>query len=166
MTLNRILCAAVLVLWSAAGWSAETAPAGPGDSAVAVTGLVAAPETLTRSVLEGFPRETVTVTFMTGHGQQTGTYTGARLWDVLSAAKIVEDGKNSLLRRTLTIEGRDGYAIVIGLSEIDPDYGNHDALIAYRRDGADAPLQGFRLVMPGDKHGGRAVSDVAKIEVR
>jgi hypothetical protein len=37
-------------------------------------------------------------------------------------------------------------------------------LIAYKRE--DAPGDGFRLLVPSDKHGGRDVTGIAKIEVK
>jgi hypothetical protein len=47
--------------------------------------------------------------------------------------------------------------------EISPDFGNKAALVAYERDGK--PLDNFRVVMPGDKHGARDVHDVVTIAV-
>jgi hypothetical protein len=47
--------------------------------------------------------------------------------------------------------------------EIAPDLGGKPALVAYERDGK--PLDDFRIVMPGDKHGARNVRDVAAITV-
>jgi hypothetical protein len=37
-------------------------------------------------------------------------------------------------------------------------------IVAYAEDGK--PLDGLRLIVPGDKHGGRAVKDVVHIEVK
>ena len=62
------------------------------------------------------------------------------------------------------VEASDGYSIFMSLSELDPDYGNHDVPIAYKRE--DAPGDGFRLLVPSDKHGGRYVTGIAKIEVK
>ena len=153
----RTLFAALLLLWSCAAGAAE-APT------IALSGLVAHPQTLTLAALQALPKQTVSVSYMTGHGEQKGTYTGAHLWDILKAAAIKQEGKNSDLKRTVWVEGSDGYTIVLSLSELDPDYGNHDALVAYKRE--DAPSSGFRLVIPSDRHGGRYVADVAKIEVK
>jgi hypothetical protein len=46
-----------------------------------------------------------------------------------------------------------------------PDFGGKPALLAYRRNDEAPAEMGFRLVMPGDKHGGRYVRDVVSIEV-
>ena len=39
-------------------------------------------------------------------------------------------------------------------------------MIAYERDGAGLADNGLRVVMPGDKRGGRYVRDVVEIEVK
>ena len=54
---------------------------------------------------------------------------------------------------------------VISTGEIAPDFGGKPALLAYRRNDEAPAERGFRLVMPGDKHGGRYVRDVVSIEV-
>jgi hypothetical protein len=53
--------------------------------------------------------------------------------------------------------------VVTSTGEIAPDFGGKAALVAYERDGK--PLDDFRIVMPGDKHGGRNVRDVVTIAV-
>ena len=58
---------------------------------------------------------------------------------------------------------RDGYVVVTSTGEIAPDFGGKAALVAYARD--DQPLAELRLVMPGDKHGGRNVRDIAPIAI-
>jgi hypothetical protein len=158
----------VLLLGSpAAASAADSAPAkGEASPAVsiALSGLVEQPQTLTLAALRAFPAQHVSVTYMTGRGEQKGTYTGARLWDVLQAAKVVQQGRMSNMKRSIVIEAKDGYSILMSLAELDPDYGNDGALIAYARE--DAKQDGVRLIVPGDKHGGRAVDDVTKIEVK
>ena len=49
--------------------------------------------------------------------------------------------------------------------EIAPDFGAEPAMIACQRDGAPLGGTGFRLVIPGDKHGGRSVRDVTAITI-
>jgi len=53
--------------------------------------------------------------------------------------------------------------MVTSTGEIAPDFGGKQALIAYERDGK--PLDHFRLVMPGDKHGARNVRDIVTVAV-
>ena len=76
-------------------------------------------------------------------------------------------GNHPDLRHALFVTGSDGYVVTLGFGEIDPDFEGKQAIIAYARDGAPLPeTDGLRLIVPGDKHGGRDVKDVAKIEVR
>lgn len=39
-------------------------------------------------------------------------------------------------------------------------------MIAYERNGQELDENGLRVVMPGDRHGGRYVRDVVEIEVK
>ncbi len=64
----------------------------------------------------------------------------------------------------LAVTAEDNYLLMVSLGEIDPNFGNAPAMLAYARDGQ--PLPALRLVFPGDKHGARDVRDVVRIEVR
>jgi hypothetical protein len=59
--------------------------------------------------------------------------------------------------------GKDGYVVVTWTGEIAPDFGGKAALVVYEREGK--PLDDFRIVMPGDKRGGRNVRDVVTIAI-
>ena len=67
------------------------------------------------------------------------------------------------LRHAIRITAKDGYVVVTSTGEIAPDFGGKNALVAYERHGK--PLEDFRIVMPGDKHGGRNVREVITIAV-
>ena len=96
----------------------------------------------------------------------TASYTGVSLWAVLMAAGgIADDEKGAELRHVVKIIARDGYMVVISTGEIAPDFGGKPALIAYQREGEPAGEAGLRLVMPGDKRGGRNVRDLIAIRV-
>ena len=89
------------------------------------------------------------------------------LWTLLEAAGGIDDpAKGAELRHTINIRGRDGYIVVLSTGEIAPDFGGKPAMIAYERDGQKLGDTGLRILMPGDKHGGRYVRDVAEIEVK
>jgi hypothetical protein len=66
------------------------------------------------------------------------------------------------------VTGADGYQVALGWGELDPEFGAAPILLAYLSD--DKPMgdkQGMaRLVVPGDKRGGRYVSMVKSIELR
>ena len=106
------------------------------------------------------------VSFEGERGAQNSSFTGVRLWTLLDKAGGIDDGaKGAELRHTSKVTGRDGYVVVLSTGEIAPEFGGKPALIAYQRDGAMLGGAGFRLVMPGDKRGGRNVRDVVTIMV-
>jgi len=132
-----------------------------------VEGAVRQRLVLNEALLRSFPRTTVDITFETSNGKSSGRYTGARLWDLLQRAGLVDEpGKNATLRHTLLVIGRDGYAVALALGELDPHYEGKAVILAY--EGGEPPVSGtqLRLVVPGDAHGGRSVRDVAAINVR
>jgi DMSO/TMAO reductase YedYZ molybdopterin-dependent catalytic subunit len=131
-------------------------------------GLVQQPGSFTLDDLKNLPATRETVSFIGEHGQEKATYTGVLLWTLLDkAGGLADSGKRPDLRHTLTVTGRDGYIVVLSLGELDPDFGGNAAIIAYSRDGKPYdPARGFRLVVPGDKHGGRDVRDVTNIDVK
>jgi DMSO/TMAO reductase YedYZ molybdopterin-dependent catalytic subunit len=132
---------------------------------VAVTGLVHNPLHLTLADINAFPSEHVSATQVSGRGPVPLDCTGAKLRTILDKACLnVGSRNNARLAHMVLITADDGYAAALSLGEIDADYGNQNAIIATQCNGKamDAP----RLVVPGDKHGGRAVSGVVSIEVK
>ncbi len=151
-----------------------TAPAVGGtgggvETSLQVQGGVVTPSTVTAATLEALTPYTETVTYRSGSTSVTDTYTGALLWDVLSAAGIVVDPtvKNDVLRKLVSVTGSDGYQVDLSLGELDPAFGDEPILLAYAdTDGQLAGGDGFaRLVVPGDTVGGRYVSNVASLTV-
>jgi DMSO/TMAO reductase YedYZ molybdopterin-dependent catalytic subunit len=135
---------------------------------LAITGQVQHPETLTLPDLEKRAATTVQVTFRTAGGPEEGSFTGAPLWPLLGEGGPVNaPGKNTRLRHTILVTGRDGYAVALSFGELDPDFEGKSVILAYAKDGKPlAPADGIRLIVPGDHHGGRDVRDVVMIEVR
>jgi hypothetical protein len=118
---------------------------------------------LSAADLKALPQASADVSFETGHGQQSGHYTGALLWDVLEKAGITDEPGAKVkhhLQHAVLVTGRDGYAVVIAVGEIDPEFENKTVLLV--DDGAE---QGIRLIVPGDKRGGRSVHDVVRVEI-
>jgi hypothetical protein len=113
--------------------------------------------------LKALPQSAIDVTFTTGHGLETGHFTGALLWDVIQKAGIVDAAGSKTkhhLQHTLLVTGRDGYAVAVSLGEIDPEFAGKSVLLT-----DDSAAEGVRLVVPGDKAGGRNVRDVVRIEI-
>jgi hypothetical protein len=133
---------------------------------VMVAGKLKHPQSLSLDALRRLPTEQVHVSFQSEHGTTTADYTGVRLWAVLAAAGgIDDDNKGAELRHLIKVTGRDGYVVVLSTGEIAPDFGGKPALVAYRRDDQPPGESGLRLIMPGDKRGGRDVRDVVAITV-
>jgi DMSO/TMAO reductase YedYZ molybdopterin-dependent catalytic subunit len=98
------------------------------------------------------------------------SFTGASLWALLNDAAVglQPDGKlkNATLSMYAVVTGSDGYRAVISLAEIDPEFGNRPALVAYSVNGAPLGRNGMaRLVMPGDLKMGRSVARLSSIEI-
>ncbi len=134
-----------------------------------LTGAVEESKTFDLTALEQYAPTKLEVVFGTGKGLESGTFTGVLLWDLLKDATIITDPtrKNDLLRKYIVVTASDGYQTVLSLGEILPDFGGQAVLVAYERDGqvlgADQGMA--RLVVPGDKKGGRYVSWITKIAV-
>lgn len=135
---------------------------------IAIGGQVQHPGTVTVADLQKLPATTVPISFMTDKGQESASYTGALLLTVIGNATPIDGpGKNAKLRHTYLVTASDGYAVALSEGEIDPNFEGKSVILAYEKDGKPLdPAQGIRLVVPGDKHGGRAVHDVVKIEVQ
>jgi molybdate transport system substrate-binding protein len=138
---------------------------------VAIKGLVGTPRSLSRDDLMQLPPETVNVSFLAGQGTTQASFTGTRLLNVLDAAgsaKLPTDGNNAKLRVTVMVTGADGYQVALSWGELDPEFGGAPILLAYSQNGEPmGDKQGMaRLVVPGDKRGGRYVSTVKSVEIR
>jgi hypothetical protein len=132
--------------------------------------VIATPVEQTHSIdpamVEQLPAVEEKISFLTGHGPEQATYTGALLWSVLERTEVLDSDRRARLRRTIVVTGRDGYSAALALAEIDPEFEGKQVLLAYRRDGKPTDGNALRLVVPGDRHGGRSVRDVVRIELR
>jgi ABC-type molybdate transport system substrate-binding protein len=109
---------------------------------------------------------TQTVAFMTDHGEQQAEWTGPLLWDVLTASGALEGIKPSdQVRLVVRVTGADGYTAVIALGEIAPQFAGHPFQVANRINGQPLAEHSLRLIVPGDKRGGRSVRDVVRIDI-
>ena len=151
--------------WAAIALLMSVSAAGAAEPSVAVSGLVTHPLHLTLADLNSFPASHVSATQVSGRGPVALDCTGAAVSALLDKA-VLNLGKanNAKLAHVLLVTADDGYAVALSLGEIDPDYGNATAIIATACSGK--PLDAPRLVMPNDKHGGRAVRGLVSIEVK
>src|SRR5262249_5754251 len=89
---------------------------------------------------------TETVTFKTGAGPHTGTFTGPTLWSLLNTVGLQTPAvKNGALRQFVVAEGSDGYTAVFSLGELNPNFGgsNPQVLVAYQENSAPLGSTGF-----------------------
>lgn len=163
--LRIALFCAVLFLPPAGGPAAAADPVAD-TPALSLTGKVRHPQQFTLDALRALPSRDVQVSFETEHGDRQERYKGVLLWALLDQAGGLDDAtKGAVLRHVIKVTGRDGYVVVLSTGEVAPDFGGKPALVAYQHDDAAPGAGGFRLVMPGDKRGGRYVRDVVAIDV-
>ena len=138
--------------------------------AVEITGAVDHPGALSLDELRQLPAATQNIFFHTGKGPVQAVFTGVPLWTLLQKVglKKTEGVRNEGVRRYLVAKGGDGYFAVIALAELDPEFGGAQAILAYEQDGKPLPGNAapVRIIMPGDKGGGRDVLNVVGIDVR
>jgi DMSO/TMAO reductase YedYZ molybdopterin-dependent catalytic subunit len=136
------------------------ARAGTPTTQFQVGGAVAHPAIYDLSALRALP-----ATQVAAGGHQ---YAGVSLWSLLDAAGLaVNPGeRNGRLAGYVLATGSDGYRVVFSLGELAPDFGNQPVIVAYTMDGQPLDTSGFaRLVVPGDKKGGRSVANLAGLEI-
>jgi DMSO/TMAO reductase YedYZ molybdopterin-dependent catalytic subunit len=143
------------------------APLWAQSETLSVEGHVAHPLKLTLEQVKALPPVTISLTFQSDHGPQTGTYTGTLLLDIVKQAAPVDQGSDmgAPWRHTIIATGHDGYGVAVSIGEIDPRFAGKQVLVAYERDGKPMNGQTFRLVVPGDAHGGRSVNDLASLAI-
>jgi molybdate transport system substrate-binding protein len=160
----------ILVKWNFISYRIPALPATvtlPTDGTLSVDGQVLNPLSLTAdSVKANYTPQTIDVTYISGTDTVKASFTGVKLWDILGAAQpnFNTDVKNDKLGMYIVATGSDGYQAIIAWGEIDPDFGSQNILVAYEQDGK--ALDGLRLIVPGDSHGGRYVSGLVNLSLR
>ncbi|WP_415117040.1 molybdopterin-binding oxidoreductase [Paraburkholderia sp.] len=146
----------------------------PSSQAVlAVSGDVTAPASLSVAQLQSMPVSTQTVSFTSGTGSETHTYTGTSLWTLLNRIGITTNPavKNDVLAKYVVATGSDNYRSLFAMGEVDPDFGNRGNEVVYAETiggvsslltSTDGPV---RITAPGDVKGGRYVSNLVRLEV-
>jgi hypothetical protein len=148
--------------------AARTSPSALADPAGVLEVQVGAgaAQRLTPEELGRFPVTGVEVPVPEGHGTGRIRYAGVLLWTLLNQAGLEGMQARERVRQVVTVTGQDGYAAVLALGEIDPAFEGKQVLIATAADGRPIGASSLRLVVPGDRRGGRSVRDVVRIEVR
>jgi DMSO/TMAO reductase YedYZ molybdopterin-dependent catalytic subunit len=133
---------------------------------LSVTGEVSKPLSLSAADLAKLPRQTVRAR---DHSGKESEFEGVPAIEVLKAAgvKFGQELRGPALANLLVVEASDGYKVVFGLPELDPDWTDRVVLLADRRDGKPmtAPEGPLRIVVPDEKRHGRWVRMVVTLRV-
>jgi Oxidoreductase molybdopterin binding domain len=150
----------------AAGPESPAAPAGQESGGIVVTGVSGHAATVTEAALAGLPQRALTVSFQTERGARRDAFVGPLLWAVLDHVGAVAAGDpRAAVHEVVLVTGSDGYTAALGLGEIAPAFEGKPVILAERMDGQALALGHFRIVVPGDRYGGRYVRDVVRIAV-
>ena len=169
--MTRTLSAALLLIGVGSTPLQAACPGGV-SSYFTVSGEVTKRTVFDLNKLEQFASAQENVTYFAAGSVVSESFTGVLLWDLLNNAPvngIVTDPtiKNDILHKVIIVTGTDCYQSVFGAGEIDPFFGGSQIIVAYATGGKSLGGAGFaRIVVPGDKAGGRFVSNIARIEVR
>jgi len=169
--MTRTLSAALLLIGVGSTPLQAACPGGV-SSYFTVSGEVMKRTVFDLNKLEQFASAQENVTYFAAGSVVSESFTGVLLWDLLNNAPvngIVTDPtiKNDILHKVIIVTGTDCYQSVFGAGEIDPFFGGSQIIVAYATGGKSLGGAGFaRIVVPGDKAGGRFVSNIASIEVR
>jgi len=172
MNFVRVLVTLALgISISTATANAQDACPGGYSARVALNGAVQHRAVFRLADLQARGASRVTISFFGAGSFQTKTYIGVPLIDLLNEAVVITDPsrKNDILRKYVLVRGSDCYESIIAVADLLPNYGAQQVLLAYATgDGAqlDSSEGVARLIVVGDKQGGRLVSNVAAITVR
>ncbi len=155
--MTKVLRFALLLLLAAPAYADET---------LSISGTIAKPLKLTVAELAAMPQTEMAVSFINGKGKEEAVYKGPLLWAVLQRVALTDKQKNAALHHSLLVRSSDDYVITMSLAELDPDYGNAQVIVALTRDNVAISDGGMRLIVGGDKHGGRAVRKLAAVEIK
>jgi ABC-type molybdate transport system substrate-binding protein len=141
----------------------EPAPSSPG---LLVQRIGQAPRAISADRIAALKPVTQKIAFATDRGEQQNEWTGPLLWDVLMASGATESIKpGEQVRLTVRVTGADGYTAVVALAEIAPQFAGRPIQLADHMNGSMLPDHALRLIVPGDRRGGRSVRDVIRIDI-
>ncbi len=171
MTLARrlftawITASALLVSPTVMGERPQPSAAEPGR--VLIVGKVVQRLNLGAADLAALPQHVVTVTYKSGSSEQTHTFSGPKLLDVLALAQpdFDADIKNDKIRHFVLATASDGYQGAVAWGEFDPELEAKTILVAIVEDGISLADIGPTLVVPGDIRGSRYVSGITSLRL-
>jgi hypothetical protein len=140
---------------------AESEPKG-----LLVAGLSGPPQALTLDDIAALPTVSVTMPEAAPNGRQSRTFDGPLLWTVLAHLHLVDaEVYRDQVRQTVLLTGNDGYTAILAMGELSPAFENKQVIVAERMDGQKLGIDHLRVVVASDKHGGRSVRDLVRIQI-
>ena len=169
--LNAVTALTFISLTGLTGAAVAAAPSSQFD----LNGDVVTPGVYDFSSLSTLPATTESVSYSAGGSPVMDAYTGTALWTLLGNAGgmvPIPGVKNSSLLNYVVAVGSDGYEAVFSGGEINPMFGGSSTrpdAVAYSDTGGQLSQGGgdgfARIVVPGDKAGGRYVSNLVDLTV-
>ncbi|MBO3746213.1 hypothetical protein J5X84_09075 [Streptosporangiaceae bacterium NEAU-GS5] len=135
---------------------------------VRLSGDLLAPVVFSVDALRALPAREVEATFQCRRtGLRRHVFVGPLLVEVIrTAGPLFDPGeRKDRLRFLIAALGQDGHQAVLSWGEIDPEFADTHAVLGTRMDGRDLDDEGPYLVVPGDRCGGRHISQVSEIRV-
>jgi hypothetical protein len=169
---TRVLLAAFLLLIGPGNSPLQAACPGGVSKFFLVSGQVKKQTIFRLRDLLQFAPAQENITYFAMGSVVSEAFTGVLLWDLLNNPPVGgiltnPNIKNDILRKVVIVTGTDCYQSVFDAGEFDPFFGGSQIMVAYATGGRSLGKDGFaRIVVPGDKAGGRFVSNIAKIEVK
>ncbi len=135
---TQVLILAAITLGLAASVTEGQVAPGSEQKDLTVIGLDAKKVQLSVADLDKLPQDKADVKNEDG---TTTTYSGVKLRSILE--KVGVPTKKALrgdaLQQVVLVERRDGYAVPFTVGELDPTFGDLQALLVYRKDGKASP---------------------------
>lgn len=120
---------------------------------------------LTLDELRGMPRDSVQL----HHDGQSHWFYGVRLNDLFRRAGVPTGRalRGDAMNLVMQLLAADGYRVTLSLSELEPDFTDRTAIVAYQMDNdhlseKDGPL---RLIIAGEKRGARMIRQLTEIRI-
>jgi hypothetical protein len=122
---------------------------------------------LTPADFRALPHTSITV--HNGHTNIDEAYSGVPLALLLAKinAPMGKQLRGTAMTSYLIATGTDGYAVVLSLAEVDPDFHESQAIVADARGGQPLGTNSpFQLIVPGDKRPARWVHNLMSIALK
>jgi len=123
-----------------------------------------APVTLSPGAFRALPH--VSVSVHNAHSDANENYSGVQLAELLAKvnAPLGKELRGKAMTSYVVATGSDGYAVVLSIAEVDPEFHSGEIIVADQQDGHALGKDGpFRLIVSEDKRPARWVRNLVSI---